>query len=67
MKNATDAPACGECGTRLELRCPCARAECRLVTPVPFCPACDKQKLDKWETAHGIKVCDVYMKAQLGL
>ncbi len=58
-------PECGQCGQRLELRCPCERAECGLRTPVPFCPACDEDKLQKWQKAHGIKVCDAYVEAQL--
>jgi hypothetical protein len=57
---------CSRCGGRLELRCPCKRLECALRTPVPFCPKCEKTKLDKWETAHGVSVCDVYLREQLG-
>ncbi len=58
-------PECGQCGTRLELRCPCVRPECALWTPVPFCPKCDKQKLDKWQTAHGVSVCMAYLGEML--
>jgi hypothetical protein len=63
--NPGGVPECGDCGTRLELRCPCDRPECALRTAVPFCPKCDKQKLDKWQTAHGVSVCGTYLEEQL--
>jgi len=68
MKRSLDEiriPECGQCGARLELRCPCDRPECVLRTPVPFCPKCDKQKLDKWQKMHGVSVCEVYLETQL--
>lgn len=58
-------PQCGVCSERLELRCPCKRVECTLATPVPFCPKCEKTKLNKWQTAHGVSVCNVYLEEQL--
>ena len=54
-------PRCGECGEPFELRCPCGRAACAVRTAVPFCPKCDTDKLGKWQTAHSIGVCEVYI------
>ncbi len=63
--NEIKKPECGQCGQKLELRCPCDRPECTLVTPVPFCPKCDKDKLERWQRMHAVSVCDVYVETEL--
>jgi hypothetical protein len=59
-------PTCGVCKEPKVIPCPCTRAECSLVTHVPFCPTCEPKKLDGWERMQGRKVCNEYVKKQLG-
>lgn len=33
---------------------------------MPFCPACEPERLAKWCKAHPIAVCTVYMEKELG-
>jgi hypothetical protein len=58
-------PECEVCSWALCLPCPCKRAHCALVTGVPYCPRCEKQKLDKWLTAHPISVCNAHLEKEL--
>ena len=57
---------CGKCNQPKQVKCPCGEPACNLVTYTRHCPACDPEAQAKYEKMHGVKVCDAYMRKQLG-
>ena len=53
---------CPTCLLTKSVKCPCGLPECTLSTPVPFCPDCERPKLDKWSKMNGTSVCEAYVK-----
>lgn len=58
---------CSKCNQPMQVKCPCGREACLLRTNTKHCPDCEPEAHAKYHKMHGIKVCDVHVKKQLGM